>query len=171
MPQGDTIAKLKYYYGPYNQVKGFRKFMELPKRNEEVEINQPNELWENISSFILHDKAGTIKKLPFRLEGYNEKYGRLDNDLDNLKPPIIKKAKKNDRKMTFQQVDDDDDDETSFTPTIKHTVKDLSKLLTPVKTTSTRCIPTELTIPKSRNQQRCVGSKNHSIGMHIFVNI
>jgi hypothetical protein len=64
------ISKLKYYFGPYNQVKGFRKFMELPKGSNCIDLKTSNELWENVSSYILYDKEGILKKLPFQLDKY-----------------------------------------------------------------------------------------------------
>ena len=72
VPSEETIAKLKYYYGPYNQVKGFRKFMDLPKSATANDLKDSKELWENLSLYILNDNEGTIRRLPFRLEQYNQ---------------------------------------------------------------------------------------------------
>lgn len=135
LPKEDTIAKLKYYYGPYNQVKGFRKYMDLPKGFECTENKNSNELWENISSYILNDKEGTLRKLPFNLEQYTEP----------AYPPIVpatvdeewsqkKKKKRKAASMCIPEPKQNEIDQNiNFTldPGFRN-VKDLSPLLTPV---------------------------------------
>ena len=61
IPSNSTISKLKFFYGPYNQVKGFRKYMDLPKSPLESDIKDKDQLWENLSSYILDDKEATLK--------------------------------------------------------------------------------------------------------------
>lgn len=61
IPHDSMISKLKFFYGPYNQVKGFRKFMDLPKSPFDSGIKSSEELWENLTSYIIEDKEATLR--------------------------------------------------------------------------------------------------------------
>lgn len=45
IPEEDMISKLKYFYEPYNPVKGFRKYMYLVDAGTS-EVKNSEELWE-----------------------------------------------------------------------------------------------------------------------------
>jgi hypothetical protein len=46
LPNPKTITKLKYYFEPYNQIKGFRKYMQLSGESRD----EDKDLWESVSS-------------------------------------------------------------------------------------------------------------------------
>lgn len=140
------ISKLKYYFGPYNQVKGFRKFMELPKGYDSIDLKTSNQLWENVSSYILYDKEGVLKKLPFRLEKYtipaypslipmenesqkNNKNLKTRNKKQDRKHLVLSESKKIDRNRNTGG------EKKNLLLNLCHT-KDISSLLSPVELSS-----------------------------------
>jgi hypothetical protein len=140
------IGKLKYYFGPYNQVKGFRKFMELPKGTEQSDLRTANQIWESLANYILNDKQGVLRKLPFRLENYKHKaFSKIRNEI-KVDAPVetvtSEKPKKSFRKMTLDEEEPNRKKikfEEPTTPILLSKfpkMKDLSNLLTPVKTSS-----------------------------------
>jgi len=58
LPDSQTIDKMKYYLGPYNEIKGFRKYMELSP----CVTKDDSALWDKVSRYILYNKEGMIKK-------------------------------------------------------------------------------------------------------------
>ena len=58
LPDPQTIDKMKYYLGPYNEIKGFRKYMELSP-SAPPEDSDP---WDKVSRYILYNKEGILKK-------------------------------------------------------------------------------------------------------------
>ena len=150
VPDEDIIAKLKYYYGPYNQVKGFRKYMDLPKGYGANDLKESKELWENISNYILYDKEGTLRKLPFRLDKYTEDPYQQNREISVCELSVISNKQKDStqiksrfakrRKSSWQQDSRNlKKIDCSSTQTQRHIVisdfnraKDYSNLLTPV---------------------------------------
>ena len=103
LPKDDTITKLKFYDGPYNQVKGFRKYMDLPKGFDWNELKSSNELWSWISQYILSGREGTLKKLPYRLETFDESTFELNKKIfdQSIQDELSRKDTKRVRREKF----------------------------------------------------------------------
>ena len=57
-PEGQTLEKMKYYYGSVNPIRGFRKFMELSP----IPLKDAEPTWSRVSRYIVFNKEGILKK-------------------------------------------------------------------------------------------------------------